>query len=191
MSPRSEMSSKAKGWWIALTLAAVLIACGAVAVASHAPSDDSAPLAEESKAGKDGETCPRTRSGGGGEIGLVQLPRSPEVALLCRYYGWDDAPRRSLAGHLAKGRSINGPEALGRLVARLNGLDPTTGDGAVNCPRDDGASIRIVVVYRTQAAQVLEAQLSGCGFVKAIRPSGRAYIGTPRFRSYLLGLVNG
>jgi hypothetical protein len=94
-----------------------------------------------------------------------------------------------MAGKLAREGQLHNPAALDRLVARLNGLKPTSGRGAITCPADDGSAIRMQVEYPNRPTHRLEVALSGCRSVRAIDPPGRGFPLTPIVERYLRALT--
>lgn len=136
--------------------------------------------------------CPHrldTRAFSGGQPPRIRLPRQADDARLCRYLGWNDAPSQGRAGTLAREVQLESGGKLDTLISKLHQLQFVKGSGGISCPNDDGSAILITVFYADRASHELEAALSGCRFVRAVSPRGRALVLLGSVERYLRSLL--
>ncbi len=115
----------------------------------------------------------------------ILVPRGAESVLLCRYFGNEPEgpPGEELAGHLARGKTVKGGEAVRRLTEELNALEVARGTFA--CPADFGAEIAVFFHYSAMPDDIVKVKLSGCGFVSNER-TNKGFRGNARLRRDLL-----
>lgn len=97
----------------------------------------------------------------------VVVPAGAKEMLLCRYWGYgvlkQTKKTQRRAGKLSSERRFERQSLVGSLSREFNRTRPAHGTYA--CPLDDGANLYAEFSYADQPNVVVEAHLSGCGFV--------------------------
>ena len=93
------------------------------------------------------------------DLSNALVPGQPAGAIICRYYGNNEKPEA--AGSLARSKTIAGDQAR-QFGAELNaGIRQ---DALIDCPSDDGTSVRVIFTYAGGRTLTVQAELGGCGF---------------------------